>query len=88
MMKCYSLNCYFKGKPRYKGSEILLSNSKRSIIMSHETLKGLDNLTSKFESLEDMNLELNELYNSDLNMDGLVIIADPNDEDFSKSYFT
>lgn len=71
--------------PPYEGKN---DDKKRGhLLMFHETMEGLDRLTSKFTSFQEINQAFKEIYNSDKNMYRPIIYVDKNIEDLSKSYY-
>ena len=73
----------------YSVSEGKTDEHKRGhLLMYHNTMEGLDKLTSKFTSFSDMNREFKKIYSSDKNMHSPIIYIDKDTSDLSKTFVT
>lgn len=86
-MRTYYLNVQNKDdNPSYTLEESLRDKNKRRGLMMRYTIEELDNITSLFDSFQDMNEKLNEAYGQQKELINPIIIVDEDDNDLSKSY--
>lgn len=87
-MRTYYLDVKRKGSniPNYTLEESLRDKNKRRVVMMGYTIEELDKKTGLFASFKELSEELNEVHNSDQEMNDPYIIVDEDDNDLSKSY--
>lgn len=86
----YSLHArsYGSGEPFYLVQEILLDKRKRTTILSGETNKELDDLTSLFSSFSEINEVFNDIYNTNLELyDPMIIVEDSLEPSMASAIF-
>lgn len=86
----YNLYVTVEGTETEKYSEIEKLNSERKRghnLMQNSSLEALDKMTSKFISIQDLNDELNKLYNANKKIYAPIIYCDEIDENEEKGIF-